>query len=125
MTTIKSYTDFWQSLKLAEFLSPKSADMHYYVGNKPLTSSENYERASFINDTNIDIPCWSLAALLKIIPKRINNNGLRTYIDENDFSIWYYEFGYSVNNTLPNIKMESAVDACYEMIIGLHERNLL
>lgn len=73
-----------------------------------------------------DIPAWSLAALLNIIPKRIKDfNILQIAIAEKDFSIWYDEIGYGVNTELPDITMEFSVDACYEMIIKLHEQRIL
>ena len=73
-----------------------------------------------------EIPCWSLTALLNIIPKHIKEyNTLRIDIGEKDFSIWYDEIGYGVNTELPDITMENPVDACVEMIIKLKELNLL
>lgn len=64
--------------------------------------------------------------MLDVIPKHIKDyNVLRIDISENDFAIWYDEIGYGVNNDLPNITMESAVDACVSMIEKLHELNLL
>ena len=124
---MKAYTDLEQSKKLAEILPIESADMRYervcfdrppekcwYVKLNPPFKSDDI------------IPCWSLAALLGVIPKHIKNyNVLRIDIDENTFAIWYDEIGYGVNNDLPNITMESAVDACYEMILKLHELKLL
>ena len=72
------------------------------------------------------LPCWSLAALLDIIPKRIKDyNVLRIDISNNDFSIWYDEIGSGVNNDLPDITTESAIDACYELILKLYELKLL
>ena len=71
-------------------------------------------------------PCWSLDALLGVIPKHIKNyNVLRIDISDDDFAIWYDKIGFGVNSDLPNITMVSAVDACYEMILKLHELNLL
>ena len=79
------------------------------------------------NTSDDDIPAWSLMALFNIIPKHIKEyNVLRIDIGEEDFSIWYDEIGCGVANTeLPDITKASAVDACYEMIIKLHEQKLL
>ena len=73
------------------------------------------------------VPCWSLAALLSVIPKYFikGYNVLRIDIAEEDFSIWYDEIGSGVNNDLPDVTKESAVDACYEMIVKLKKKNLL
>jgi len=122
MATIKSYTDLEQSKKLAEILPIESADMHYeYIGIPVVNvGTPNY------NENGQIIPCWSLAALLDIIPKRIKDyNILGIDIGENDTNIWYDEIGCGVSNDLPDITKESAVDACYEMVIKLHELNLL
>ena len=143
---MKGYTDIEQSKKLAEILPLESADMYYKyilpksdkihhvpeIGN-PINSLKWYnEGYTFsgkrkpITLNDYCIPCWSLAALLGVIPKRIKDyNVLRTDIDENTFAMWYDEIGYGVNNDLPNITTESAVDTCYEIIIKLKEKELL
>ena len=116
---MKSYTDLEQSKKLAEILPLESADMFW--PNAPIT-------VPCIKDGNpmgVNIPCWSLTALLGVIPKRIKNyNVLRIDISDNDFAIWYDDISNGcVNETLPDITMESAVDACYEMVVRLKESN--
>ena len=122
MATIRAYTTIEQSRKLAEILPVESADMWYEdcvviiprLGKIPKEHSEK------------ELPCWSLAALLDIIPKRIKEcNILRIDIGEKDFSIWYDEMGYGVNNEFPDITKESAVDACVEIIFKLHELKML
>lgn len=137
---MKAYTDLEQSKKLAEILPLESADMHYNNSSyKGVDYTEHfsaglmpYQEALYlmkIHKTNFMfqvIPCWSLAALLSVIPKHINeNNTLRIDIGEEDFSIWYDGIGFRVNTELPNITMENPVDACVEMIIKLHKNNML
>ena len=124
MMIIKSYTDIEQSKKLAEILPIESADMRYapFGDTHPWVWNEEVkllEKGS--------IPCWSLAALLEIIPKNIEAiNRLRIDIDNVDFSIWYDDLnGYGVNDKLPDITSKEPVDACYEMVLKLHELNLL
>lgn len=123
---MKAYTDISQSKKLEEILPLKSADMWYWEW-PTAPKYNNYEHPMFHKGNDIvNVPCWSLAALLKVIPKNIKDfNVLRIDINEKDFSIWYDEIGYGVNNDLPDITMESAVDACYEMILKLHELKML
>lgn len=131
---MKAYTDLEQSKKLAEILPPESADMcHKCIGDESYDTivrpySEYFEKYRLLlisKDFNA-IPCWSLIALLKVIPKRIKDfNVLRIDIGEEDFAIWYDEIGFGVNSGLPDITLESPVDACYEMIIKLHEQKLL
>ena len=121
---MKAHTDLNQSKKLAEILPKESADMGWYYSSNPLDARNQMWAGT--KAENADIPCWSLAALLSVIPKHIKDyNVLRIDISDNDFAIWYDEIGYGVNNDLPNITMESAVDACYEMINKLHEQKIL
>ena len=131
---MKSYTNLEQSKKLAEILPIESADMCFNTFNTrksmpPLMTP--YSRFNEFFDMEPTpaflIPCWSLAALLEIIPKYIEDlNRLRIDIDNVDFSIWYDDLnGYGVNDKLPDITLKEPVDACYEMIIQLNELNLL
>ena len=123
---MKAYTDIEQSRKLAEILPLKSADMRFcfsrtlggrITGHYPMIGRE---------PSLGTIPCWSLAALLNVIPKRIDEfNVLRIDISTSDFAIWYDEIGSGVNNDLPDITSESAVDACFEMIVRLYGLKML
>ena len=129
---MKGYTDLEQSKKLAEILPLESADMYYWLAWRGEISEEykNIPKVGIPKEYKqrkyLWCPCWSLAALLNLIPKHIKeHNVLRTDIDENTFAMWYDEIGYGVNLELPNIEMSEPVDACYKMIIKLHELNLL
>ena len=132
MATIKSFTDLEQSKRLAEILPLESADMHY---SKDFDGSWFVDLAEYTSvkiPKYVDkveehlLPCWSLAALLDIIPKHIKDyNVLRTDIGEKDFSLWYDEVGYGVNDRLPDITMVCPVDACVAMIEKLHELGML
>lgn len=140
MITIKSYTDFSQSKKLAEILPLESADMVwssvFYEGAPsngdeklinayldPKTNhfyfAELYEDF-FYDRNNIkeypDIPCWSLASLLNILPEIRGNKPI---IDLNDNYITY------VHGSSLHIDADNLLDSCYEMIIKLHKLNLL
>ena len=122
---MKSYTDLEQSKKLSKILPSESADMVYQSIEDEYGDGE-WESIPINHSLNIgydnDVPCWSLAALLSIIPKHIDEfNVLRIDISTNDFAMWYDEIGFGVNNDLPDIEKESAVDACYEFILQLHE----
>ena len=132
MATIKNCTDLEQSKKLSEFLPLENADIYYFLDPTPVGNIYHLivQRVD-IGIKNIphydegDIPCWSLSALLDVIPKHIKEYNVLRIDISNDFAIWYDEIGYGVNNDLPDITMKSAVDACYEMIIRLNELNLL
>ena len=121
---MKAYTDIEQSKELAKFLSFASADMGWYYSRNPQAARTQMWAGT--KAENADIPCFSLSALLRVIPKRIKDyNVLRIDISEKDFSIWYDEVGNGVNTELPDITMECPVDACVEMILKLKEMNLL
>ena len=123
---MKSFTDLEQSRKLAEILPLASADMCYINGKAQLGFL--YEEYKEVGDTVLQDyePCWSLAALLFVIPKRIKEDYIfRIDVGVKDSSIWYDELSYGVNNDLPDITAFNLVDACYEMIVKLHELNLL
>ena len=131
MATIKSYTDIEQSRKLAEFLPIESADMRYgYIA--PYDYSDRmydggydeipYPKDFLIKNPNFssneydaELPCWSLASLLSVLPKGTNIstpdplNKIR-YSCWNDYDIFYED---------------NPVDACVDMIKKLHELKLL
>ena len=116
---MKSYTDLKQSKKLAEFLPLESADMFWYrdaVTKEANPRIMNYtqvpERQSMYYS-----PCWSLAALLNALPKIMNHE---TLFVETSPSLWH--IGY---RNVYIARADTLVDACYEMIIKLHELNLL
>ena len=70
------------------------------------------------------LPCWSLAALLEILPKRIEIAG-------SAYSLGIYLYGlyyWNVSNGEPHFEVagkDNLVDACVEMIEKLHEQNLI
>ena len=113
---MKGFSSLEQSKKLAEFLPLESADMFWLVlGNTPrvhvLTEPlSNYSRWE-------SYPCWSLAALLDIIPYPT----LGKHVDETwSCASWVEKVKpYFVESC------DSPINACYEMIIKLHEQKLL
>ena len=123
---MKSFTDLEQSRKLAEILPLDTADMCYIKGKAHLGFL--YEEYKECGDTVLQEyePCWSLAALLSVIPKRIKEDNIfRIDVGVKDSSIWYDELSYGVNSGLPDITAFNLIVACYEMIVKLHELNLL
>jgi len=128
METIKSYTDLEQSKKLAEILPLESADMYYFLDPTPAGNIYHIviPRIDFGIKTRKpeynegDIPCWSLAALLSVLQKAAYS------IDEDaDVVLDSYktvEWHLGINNSdLRLITEPNLIDACYEMIIKLHE----
>jgi len=106
---MKSYTDLEQSRKLAEILPLESADMSWVSNGlgKPFARTIPIK-----GDPEELCACWSLTALLDILPSSAldssNDHHYRLHCMER-FTEWY-------NNP---------IDACYEMIIKLHEQKLL
>ena len=108
---MKISTDLEQSKKLAEFLPLESADMRYapigdihpwvWEGNPKLLETDS-------------TPCWSLSALLGVLPETMLGK------DKNGYVVMAETMGSGLVTTSNN-----SIDACYEMIIKLHEQNLL
>jgi hypothetical protein len=87
MATIRAYTTIEQSRKLAEILPLESADMHYnnasikginYVDEHRAELMEYNRAIKVLSKYTINplfevIPCWSLAALLNILPETIED----------------------------------------------------
>lgn len=75
MATIKAYTDIEQSRKLAEILPLESADMHYSkdFDGRWVVGLANYASVKIPKYVgNVEehlLPCWSFAALFKLLPK--------------------------------------------------------
>ena len=129
MSTIKSYTDILQSRKLAKILPLESADMHY---NNASIKGINYvdEYRAELMDYNTAqkvlskylinpifgiIPCWSLSALLGVLPYYT----LQTNTDGTVFVVC------ESKKPMVSDAYDNPVDACYILIIKLHELNLL
>ncbi len=118
---MKAYTDLEQSIKLAKILPIESADMRYapFGDKNPWVWSEDVKLLE--KDA---IPCWSLAALLEVLPKgeyeEINlcfggYNGSE-YIPE-----WFCSYEQQEPFIIEISKASNAIDACYELVLKLHE----
>jgi len=119
---MKSYTDIEQSKKLAEILPIESADMFYWCGDQIRLG---FYRAM---DKDLDIPAWSLAALLNYLHEIDFFPGIDADEHGVTMSIDYYnEDEGKLLHPVHNIKAEAEtfVDACCEMIILLHKENLI
>lgn len=133
---MKAYTDIEQSKRLAEILPLESADMFWLmVGNtsrahvltEPLSNYSKWE----------SYPCWSLSALLSVLPNKIVSH--ETAFEEEDaeaISDTYYKHleliedsrymcCYVGNGYEYKCVADIPIDACYEMVLKLHELNLL
>ena len=103
---MKSYTDIEQSRELEKILPLESADLYYYKYGLPHFIEGQGDYESIRTDKYHDyIPCWSLAALLNVLPSstRYRFRCMERYTE------WY----------------DNAIDACVAMIERLHELKML
>ena len=122
---MKSYTDLEQSKKLAEILPLESADqtwegdgslIPYSILN--MSKEPQYKHQGdtpFKFYSGLGLPCWSLAALLNILPKSL------IYTPNQALD------GYCCKNITHDLETygDNPVDACVAMVEKLHELNLL
>ena len=119
---MKSYTNLEQSKTLAEILPIESADMYYFLD--PTPAGNIYHIVTPQIDFGVktrepeydegDIPAWSLAALLDVLPKG------KVLIDD-VHSNKYKVIGYNLDTDY----YDEPLDACVAMIEKLHEQKLL
>ena len=130
MTTIKAYTDLEQSRKLAEFLPIKSADMLIgnYVGKSGIVDGTNihyYTKGEILSAPQI-IEAWSLAALLSVIPIiGEDKDTANPFIAKTPAGEYYVVYATLYKEIDSSGIYSNPIDACYKMIIRLHELNLL
>lgn len=128
MAKIKSYTDFFQSKVLTEFLPLESADMwwnFYSVTTDDTTPQIIHLDTPWVGNFNWDnkpdnVPCWSLAALLNVLPEGVIENYYTPNIQKENGK---YSIAYGNEELL--CVADNPIDACVEMILKLHELNLL
>lgn len=133
---MKAYTDISQSKKLAEILPIESADQTWerIAISSVVPESLQYEHNSdipFQFYDGIGVPCWSLAALLDVLP---NNENISTNLSKGGYRIstleytnsWFIDYEDEtdgLNNCVTSA--DNPIDACVEMIIKLNEQKLL
>lgn len=137
---MKSYTDLEQSKKLAEILSLETADGFWEYHNKWHSEGdewegyEDYPRAEpYLEYTRkedewkedkSDVPCWSLAALLNAID--FNTINLHYYNARTDWVVSATIHDSTKHCTkYESTRTPNHIDACYELILKLHESKLL
>lgn len=118
----KICTDIEQSKKLAEFLPLESADMYYFLD--PTPAGNIYHLTVQRVDVGVknlpqydegDIPCWSLTALLSLLPKGTNISTPKP-VNELSYCCW---------NQYNEIYASNPVDAAFEMVCWLKENKKL
>jgi hypothetical protein len=114
---MKSYTSKEQAKKLVEFLPIESADMYYFLDPTPagniyhivIPQIDFGVRTREPEYNEGDIPCWSLVALLNILPSSTldssDDHHYRVHCKEM-FTDWY----------------DNPIDCCVAMIDRLHKQ---
>ena len=129
---MKAYTDLEQSKKLAIFLTPDSADMEYltikktgsFIGTVPFVKDDSEVENSAYSHTYNRIACWSLAALLSVLPTFDDRNA--EFCKDIRYDKWHvYYHGTATLSVIDTERYDNLIDAAYEMIIKLHKLNLL
>lgn len=123
---MKLYTDLEQSKKLAEILPIESADacwtnhlFNFFLSYWRVESTPPQEYKAlldrFVVKGYLIEPCWSLATLLNVL----KDYTLQTNTDGTVFVV--------CDSKKPMISdtYDNSVDACYELILKLKDRNLL
>ena len=117
---MKAFTDIEQSKNLAKILPPDSADMCYRIVAYNPNDTHVYQPYCFVRTLESDIPCWSLAALLDIILEGIIENHYAPNLQKENGK---YSIAYGNEELL--CMADNPIDACVEMIIKLHELDVL
>lgn len=135
----KAYTDIQQSQELSKFLHTDTADMYRLVERgKPTRVYIDF--GEFPTDKGFYLPCWSLDALMKLLPETvtvIDKEGEEDYIyidyilciikEDGQWTIYYEEEAHSALTTewLVDETSENLIDAAYNVIVELYSRELL
>ena len=119
----KICTDLEQSKKLLELgIDVYTADMYWKngVSDKYIQCFTPFVSSGTNIDYDYDIPAWSLSALLGLMPK-VESMGYEAYpILEHD------DEGFAISSPIYNTEYyEEPIDAAFEMILELKEKNLL
>lgn len=138
MSTVKAYTDLEQSKMLAKILPIESADMYWLNRHIDLTESKYevfvvdksnkhidfFKSYAVAVDNNEIIPCWSLAALLSVLPTIHDRNA--EFCKDISYDKWHvYYHSTATLSIIDTNRYENVIDVCVEMIIKLHKSNLL
>lgn len=118
---MKSFTTIEQSQELAKFLPEETADMVYVTTGYSMRALPKEDEDA--NTYPKVYPCWSLAALLDILPI-LERKGYQKAKPRLLYNVainkWIVDSHVYTTDAYDN-----PVDTCVEMIIKLHEQNIL
>ena len=148
---MKSYTDLEQSKKLAEILPVETADMcyikHSSSNNPSWEFNEDFPPMILgnvpINEMTVEtLPCWSLAALMNLLPSEFTEKGkysettykihIRKYVLTENVDVyqiaygnyhWHDDGSCSWSDMINTGEKENLIDAVFQMICWLKENN--
>jgi hypothetical protein len=122
---MKAYTDLEQSRKLAEILPLESADMYYEPSTGFCTEPSEVMFGDIKYAHPRSIRCWSLAALLGVIPQTIFDGEYVINITEGGAYKWVITYDHYENRSSSGYEVDSGadnlVDACYELVLKLRQ----
>lgn len=147
---MKLYTDIEQSKNLLNLgLKPESSDMCYIkhcTSNNPEWRFDEEVPPMVLGDTPLSkisvptLPCWSLAALLELLPNEISTNDsfachyqidIRKYDGGDNTTLYQIAYGNnrgrsgSWHDMINTGEKENLIDCCVQMILKLHELKML
>jgi len=96
-----------------------------WFANGVVVARDSVEEPDDIESESV-VPCWSLAALLSVIPYNVSfNKALYEFklVKSRDHWECYHENFGTVSTNI--FKADNPIDACYETLLKLHELNLL
>ena len=121
---MKSYTDLEQSKRLSDILPHESADMRFcfshtlsgrIIGHYPMIGRE---------PSLGTIPCWSLTALIELLPNKIVVNNENYFLNFTKNNVEYRGIVTWDGQKCISTKAENLLDACYNMIVKLKKDNI-
>lgn len=131
---MKAYTNLTQSKKLAEILPLESADMHYSKDFDGSWFADLAEYTSVKMPKYVDkveehlLPCWGLTALLGVLPVSCDDGQHCLALinsNPNEKTEWLCAYEDCKGDLILECYGDNPVDACYEMILKLHELKML
>ena len=128
MATIRAFTTIEQSKKLAEILPLESADMYYEpsTGFRTEPSEAKFGDIKYAHPRSIR--CWSLAALLNILPKGEYKDVdlcFGGYQGDKYISEWFCSYEQQEPFIIEVCHADNPIDACVAMVEKLNELKLL
>lgn len=122
-----NYTSIEQSKKLLELgISPETADMWWTPLNWQLTEYYVEVKQDGIGTPKNPLPCWSLGALLELMPEIFedeNDRGCNPILSKGyDTDMWHCVYRSSIHITN---WYESSIDAAFEMVVWLIENDYI